>query len=246
MKILIVDDEGLARERLRRLVEEVPTVVVVGEAADGKSALELCAQVQPDIVLLDIRMPRMDGLEAARHLASLPAGPAVIFVTAYGDYALQAFDAQAVDYLLKPVRAERLVQALDKAKRLSAAQLAGLTGTGPNAAVRTHLASTLHGNLTLIAVDEIAFLRAEQKYVVAYHDHGEALIEDSLVALEAEFGSRFVRVHRNALAARNRLAGLKKRRDGVVCLRLQGRGECLEISRRQLPEVRRLLRSGEL
>ncbi len=246
MRVLIADDEPLARERLRRMVTEVAGAEVVGEAGDGRAALEACARLHPEVVLLDIRMPGMDGLEAARHLARLPEGPAVVFVTAYGDYALQAFEAQAVDYLLKPVRAERLAQALDKARRLSTPQLEAVAAADPEAQGRSHLSSTLHGNLTLIPVGEILFLRAEQKYVLVHHAHGEALIEDSLTALEAEYGPRFVRIHRNALVARSALAGLEKDADGTARVRLKGCAERLEISRRHLPELRRLLRSGEI
>ncbi|GAB4293221.1 MAG: LytTR family DNA-binding domain-containing protein [Thiohalomonadaceae bacterium] len=246
MRVLIVDDEPLARERLRRMVEGLPGAEVVGEAGDGRAALEDCARLHPTVVLLDIRMPGMDGLEVARHLARLPAGPAVVFVTAYGDYALQAFEAQAVDYLLKPVRAERLVQALDKARRLTAPQLAAVAAADPEPQGRSHLSSTLHGNLTLIPVDDILFLRAEQKYVVVHHRRGEALVEDSLTALEAEYGPRFVRIHRNALVARAALEGLEKGADGGVRVRLRDCPERLAISRRHLPELRRLLRSGEI
>ncbi|PKM46423.1 MAG: DNA-binding response regulator [Gammaproteobacteria bacterium HGW-Gammaproteobacteria-1] len=246
MRLLIVDDEPLARERLRRMVEELPGAEVVGEAGDGRAALEACARLHPEVVLLDIRMPGMDGLEAARHLATLPEGPAVIFITAYGDYALQAFEAQAVDYLLKPVRAERLAQALAKARRLTAPQLAAVTAANPEPQGRSHLSSTLHGNLTLIPVEDILFLRAEQKYVVVRHLRGESLIEDSLTALEAEYGPRFVRIHRNALVARSALEGLEKGADGTARVRLRDCEERPEISRRHLPELRRLLRSGEI
>lgn len=246
MRVLIVDDEPLARERLRRMVAEVPGTEVVGEAADGRAALEACSRLHPEVVLLDIRMPGMDGMEAARHLARLPEGPAVVFVTAYGDYALQAFEAQAVDYLLKPVRAERLAQALEKARRLSAPQLEAVAAADPEPQGRSHLSSTLHGNLTLIPVGDIIYLRAEQKYVVVRHARGEALIEDSLTALEAEYGPRFVRIHRNALVARSALEGLEKESNGAARVRLKDCAERLEISRRHLPELRRLLRSGEI
>lgn len=246
MRVLIVDDEPLGRERLHRMVEAVPGAEVVGEAGDGRAALEACAALHPEVVLLDIRMPGMDGLETARHLATLPEGPAVVFVTAYGDYALQAFEAQAVDYLLKPVRAERLTQALDKARRLTASQLEAVAAADPEPLGRSHLSSTLHGNLTLVPVGDIIFLRAEQKYVVVRHVRGEALIEDSLTSLEAEYGPRFVRIHRNALVARAALEGLEKGADGTARVRLKGCEERLEISRRHLPELRKLLRSGDL
>jgi len=245
MRVLIVDDEPLARERLRRMAEE-GGAEVVGEAGDGKAALLACARLKPDVVLLDIRMPGMDGIEAARHLAALNTAPAVIFTTAYGDYALQAFEAQAVDYLLKPVRAERLSQALEKARRLTQGQMAALVAAEPCAQGRSHLSSSLHGNLTLIPIEEVLFLRAELKYVTVRHSHGESLIEDSLKALEDEFGERFVRIHRNALVARAAIEGLEKSADGLVRMKVRGCPERLEISRRHLPEVRRLLRAGEL
>ncbi len=245
MRIIIVDDEPLARERLRRMAEACDGCEVVDEAADGRSAVTACSESRPDVVLLDIRMPGMDGIEAARHLARLPQPPAVIFTTAYGDYALQAFDAQAVDYLLKPVRAERLAQALEKARRLTAAQLEAVAAAEPAPQGRTHLASSLHGNLTLIPVGEVLYLRADQKYVTVRHQEGEALIEDSLKSLEEEFGERFVRIHRNALVARNALAGLEKGED-CARVRLHGCDERLEVSRRHLPEIRRLLREGKL
>lgn len=245
MRVLIVDDEPLARQRLRRMAEE-GGVEVVGEAGDGKAALLACARLKPEVVLLDIRMPGMDGIEAARHLVALDSAPAVIFTTAYGDYALQAFEAQAVDYLLKPVRAERLAQALEKARRLSRGQIEAVLAAEPPAQGRSHLASSMHGNLTLIPIDEVLFLRAEQKYVTVRHLQGESLVEDTLKALEDEYGERFVRIHRNALVARAAIEGLEKGVDGTVRIKVRDCPERLEISRRHLPEVRRLLRSGEL
>lgn len=245
-RVVIVDDEPLARQRLQRLLEAIPGIEMVGEAVSGQAAMTICMESVPDVVLLDIRMPGMDGLETARHLARLPRPPAIIFVTAYGDYALEAFEAQAVDYLLKPVRAERLATALDKARRLAAAQLDTLLAEIPSAAERTHLASQLHGNLRLVPVADILFLRAEQKYVVAYMKDDAVILDESLVSLENEFGPRFVRIHRNALVARHALGGLEKGSDDVVRLRILGRDEQLEISRRQLPDIRKLLRAGKL
>ncbi len=246
MRILVVDDEPLARQRLRRMVEAIAGAEVVGEAGDGRAALEASMQLRPDVVLMDIRMPGMDGLEAANHLASDPESPALIFTTAYGEYALQAFEAQAVDYLLKPVRAERLAQALEKARRLTHSQAAALNAALPLPGGRTHLSSVLHGNLRLLPVDDILYLRADQKYVTVRYNGGEALIEDSLKSLEDEFGERFIRIHRNALVARSAVEGIEKGGDGNARMRLRGCEERLEISRRHLPEVRRRLREGRI
>ncbi|MGE0079752.1 MAG: LytR/AlgR family response regulator transcription factor [Thiohalomonadaceae bacterium] len=242
MKVLVVDDEAPARERLCRLLAGIPGVQVAGEAANGREALERVAELAPDAVLLDIHMPGMDGLEAARHLAQLPEPPAVVFTTAYGEFALQAFEAQAVDYLLKPVRAERLAQALHKARRLSGAEVAALA---PDRRARTHLSATVHGALRLVPVEDILYFQADQKYVTVRHRGGQVLIEDSLKALEDEFGDAFVRIHRNALVARHALRGLEGG-EGHYRVRLADVEETLEVSRRHAPELRRLLRGGVL
>lgn len=242
MKVLVVDDEAPARERLCRLLAGIPGVQVAGEAANGREALERVAELAPDAVLLDIHMPGMDGLEAARHLAQLPEPPAVVFTTAYGEFALQAFEAQAVDYLLKPVRAERLALALDKARRLSIADLATLT---PERRARTHLCATLHGTLHLVPVADVLYFQADQKYVTVRYRGGQVLVEDSLKALEDEFGDAFVRIHRNALVARHALRGLEGG-EGHYRVRLADVEETLEVSRRHAPELRRLLRGGVL
>jgi two-component system response regulator AlgR len=243
MRVLVVDDEALARERLCRLLAGIDGVEVVGEADTGREALERSAALAPDVVMLDIRMPGMDGIEAARHMATLPHPPAVVFTTAYGDFALQAFEAQAVDYLLKPIRAERLAQALEKARRLTSAEAAALAPAQGHA--RTHLSATVHGSLQLIPVNEVIYFQADQKYVTVRHRSGEVLVEDSLKALEEEFGEAFVRIHRNALVARHALRGLEGG-DGHSRVRLAGVDETLEVSRRHAAELRRLLRSGVL
>jgi two-component system response regulator AlgR len=246
MRVLIVDDESLARERLRRLLTEQADVECVGEAANGLEALRLIEALRPDLVLLDIRMPRMDGLETARHLVKLEPAPAVVFVTAYGDYALQAFEAQAVDYVLKPVRAERLGQALERARRLSLTQADAVAGSDPEHRARTHISASMHGQLRIIPVAEVLFFQADQKYVTVRHRGGEVLIEESLKALEEEFGDAFVRIHRNALVARQALEGMEGDGDGHFYVRLKGAEERLEVSRRHAPELRQLLRSGRI
>ena len=243
MKCLIVDDETLARERLKRLLGEVQGYEVCGEADSGGQALQQVQLLQPELVLLDIRMPGMDGLEAARHLANLERPPAVIFTTAFGDHALEAFETQAVDYLLKPIHPERLQQALEKAGRLSSAQLQKLHETH-NHGGRRHLCARNRGNLELIPVDEVLFLHADSKYVTVCSATQRILIEESLKSLEDEFGDRFIRIHRNALVAVAAIRGLEKDADGHNCVVLDGVDARLEVSRRQLPEVRKRIRAG--
>ncbi len=245
MKIVIVDDEALARRRLRALVDGIGGHTVLGEAADGREAILRTHELAPDVVLLDIRMPGMDGLEAARHVAALDHPPAVIFTTAYGDHALEAFEAHAVDYLLKPIRRERLAAALEKTRRLTRAQLDTLRangGGGVGTVARTHLCARVRGDLVLVAVEDIRYLQAGYKYVTVREGVREVLIEESLTGLEREFGERFLRVHRNALVARAYLAGLERGPDGRVYARVCGVDTRLEVSRRHLPRLRRLVR----
>ncbi len=241
MRIVIADDEAPARSRLRSLVEELQVGEVVGEAANGREALELVERLSPDVLLLDIRMPGMDGLEAAGHLAQLEQPPAVIFTTAYGDYALAAFDARAMDYLLKPIRRERLAQALDGARRLTRSQLAALGQDEGGPRARTHLSARVKGTIRLIPVDSVLYFQAEQKYVTVCHREGEVLIEESLKALEEEFAPRFVRIHRNALVARDALEALERDALGRCRVKLRGLQQRLEVSRRHAPTLRRLM-----
>ena len=241
MKCLVVDDESLARERLTRLLGQLEGCEVCGEAADGPQALDRAQALVPELVLMDIRMPGMDGLEAARHLQKLDNPPAVVFTTAYGDHALEAFEAQAIDYLLKPIHHERLQQALDKARRLSLAQLENIRGDSD---VRTHLCARNRGNLELVPVDEVVYLQADQKYVTVRSATRKILVEDALKALELEFGDRFIRIHRNALVAVRCIRALEKDGQGHGRVVLEGVDERLEVSRRLLPEVRRHIRNG--
>jgi len=242
MRTLIVDDEPLARERLAALIAEIAGVEVAGEAITGFDALEAAVRLRPDLVLLDIRMPVMDGLEAARHLSALEVPPAVIFCTAYADHALAAFDANAVDYLVKPIRVERLRAAIEKAQRLSTATVRKLESADAGRR-RTHLCARVRGSLVLVAVSDIDYLLAEDKYVVVHHAKGEVLIEEPLTALEEEFAGRFVRIHRNCLVAFAKLAGLDRAPDGRVLARIEGVTAPLEVSRRNLPALRKLVRS---
>lgn len=240
MKLLIVDDENLARERLRRLCEESGLALqVVGEAADGASAVQLAGATHPDVVLLDVRMPGMDGIEAARHLARLEPPPAIIFTTAYDEYALEAFDVHAIGYLLKPVRKEKLAETLQLAQRLNPAQLQAIGRDAHAPAARQYISARVRGNVVLVPVSEVLYFQADQKYITVRHLHGEVLIEESLKDLEQEFGDRFVRIHRNALVALSAIAALERDALGrtVVAFR-NGISDRLEISRRHLPDVR--------
>lgn len=240
MRILIVDDEPLARTRLAALVAEGELGEVVGEAVNGEDALAAVQDLDPEVVLLDIRMPGMDGLEAARHLATLECPPAVVFTTAYGDHALAAFEAHAVDYLLKPIRAERLRQALERARALTGTRLAELATAGTETR-RRHLSAIVHGRIRLVPVDEVRALQADQKYVNVRWPGGQVLIEESLKSLEREFPGRFLRVHRNALAALAYVECLERDAEGSWWVQVRDLEQALAVSRRHLPQVRRVL-----
>ena len=242
--VLIVDDEAPARERLRRLVHELPDWTVAEVCGSGHDALRLVESLRPSAVLLDIRMPGMGGIEAARHLCSLPDPPAVVFTTAYDQYAMDAFDAKAIGYLLKPVRLERLADALDRAARLASPELGQLGSAERPLAERKHVAVRVRDELVLIRVRDILYFRAEQKYVTVRHDGGEHLIEESLKSLEDEFASQFVRIHRSVLVSVARTAALEKGADGAHCVRLRGVEESLPVSRRQLSELKARLSAG--
>ncbi|WP_397607933.1 LytR/AlgR family response regulator transcription factor [Silanimonas sp.] len=238
MDVLIADDEPLARERLAALLAELGGHRVVAAVGDGRSALDACLKQLPDVVLMDIEMPEMDGLEAARHLAAMESPPAVVFCTAYDEHALAAFEAAAVDYLLKPVRAERLAAALQRAAERHAGRKQAVAMPALPGRARTHLAARLRGSLRLIPVADIRYLQAEEKYVVVHHARGEDLVEDSLKGLEAEFAGRFLRIHRNCLVAREQFSELRRSPEGVVHAVLRDGGAVLEVSRRCLPGLR--------
>jgi two-component system response regulator AlgR len=240
LKILLVDDEPLARQRLRDLLADLAVNlpnVVVGEAAQGGEALAVLERQAVDVVLCDIRMPGMDGIELASHLARLPAPPALIFTTAYDTYAVQAFDLNAVDYLLKPVRAQRLLTALQKLPRRVEPALLSELGAAVRGGGRSHLSSTERGRLLLVPVAEILYLRADLKYVLARTVDREYLLDEALTHLEQEFAERFLRLHRSVLVARTALAGFEKAADdepeayGWALLR--GVPDRLPVSRRQ-------------
>ena len=240
MKVLIVDDEPLARERLQQLLADIGDDELVGAAGNGREAIAKVEALAPELVFMDIRMPVMDGLEAAQHLRLLECPPRLIFCTAYDQHALEAFEANAIDYLVKPVRGDRLRDALDKARRYGDQPAA--TQPLPDSDTRSHLCARVRGNLELIPVDDILCLHAEHKYVTVIHRGGEVLIEEPLKALEDEFQAKFMRVHRNALVAMKAIAGLEKA-DGQMVVKLHGTERTLEVSRRNLPTVRKIIKT---
>lgn len=248
MKVLIVDDEQPARARLRQLLEDEPAYEVAGEAENGSDALRLAAEVQPDIVLLDIRMPGLDGIETAHHLNAMENPPAIVFATAYDEYAIDAFDARAVGYVLKPVRRSRLTAALEQASRLAPSTLTSVASQANLPVTRRHVCARAHGELRLIPVAEIHCFRADQKYVTVDHENGHDLIDEPLKALADEFSDDFVRIHRSALVAVRFVDRIERTADGksLIVLRDNSQVEDKEliISRRHLAEVRRRLKGN--
>lgn len=244
MKVLIADDELPARDRLRQMLAEISNCEVVGEAGRGRDVLRLCEELAPDVILLDIRMPDMDGIEAARHLAKMEAGPAVVFTTAYDSYAIEAFDAHAIGYLLKPVRQERLVRALDHARRATGAQIDGLVNNSRQGSVRNHLCVRRSTGMCLIPVDEIMFLHADHKYVTVSHLNGEDLIDEPLKDLAEEFVEHFIRIHRSTLIGLAYLERLEKTPQGHYEVWLKRCSTPLPVSRRHISAVKAGLRNS--
>ena len=238
LRVLIVDDEPPARERLRSMLVEFGDFEVAGEAGHGEQALDMVDRLLPDIVLLDVRMPGVDGLEVARQLAILPEPPAVIFTTAFDQYALQAFDSQAVAYLLKPIRAEKLRAAMTKAARLTRPQLQQVARAAREPAHRSHIGVRGRDGLKLIPVEDIMCFCADQKYTTVKHHKGEDLIEDSLKTLEEEFTATFVRVHRNALVNTRYLECIARDASGQHYVYLRNLAEPLEVSRRMAGDLK--------
>ncbi|TCV92805.1 LytTR family two component transcriptional regulator [Luteibacter rhizovicinus] len=234
MRVLIADDEPLARARLATLLAGASDVEIVGSVADGEAVLTACADRQVDLILLDIEMPGMTGTALARRIAGLAQVPQIVFCTAYDQHALHAFELGATDYLLKPVRPERLAEALDRVRERRTArppaQEAWLRARAGSEEVR-------------VALADIHYLLADEKYVALHHAGGAWLIDESLRQLEQAHGSRLVRLHRNCLVPRQRLLGLKTLADGRVLARLAGTEVMPEVSRRNLATVRQLLRA---
>jgi len=242
MRLLIVDDEPPARERLRRLLGEIDDCEVVAEAANGEEALSRCGELRPDVVLLDVRMPGLTGIQVARHIDTLEDPPAVIFTTAYDQYAVEAFETEAVGYLLKPVRKEKLAHALRHAARISPSRLVKVAESARIEHRRDQICARLGEQLRLIPLAEIYFFLADQKYVTVRHKGGESLIDESLKALAEEFAPEFVRIHRNALIAERQISAVERTDSGQYVVRMRECGEVLEVSRRHASELLRRIR----
>lgn len=245
LRVLIVDDEAPARSRLRDLLIDVAArlpLVIAGEASNGREALESLQAQETDVVLLDVRMPEMDGIELAEHLQKLRHPPAVVFTTAYDDYAVRAFEVNAIDYLLKPVREARLEEALAKARSAAPARLEALRALAHRP--RQNLSITEGGKVYLVPVAEVVYFKAELKYVTVRTVRREFLLEESLTRLEQEFGERYVRVHRNCLVAREAIAGFERQSgkdsESHWVVLLKDLPEKLAISRRQQHVVKQI------
>jgi two-component system response regulator AlgR len=249
IRVMVVDDETPARRRLRELLDDCSAslpIAVVGEAANGREALDLMQLAPPDLVLTDINMPDMDGIELARHLLKLPHPPVVVFTTAFHEHALEAFEVNAVDYLVKPVRVQRLLLALQKVPRLRPLSAERISHLPSNA--RRFLSVTERSRVVLVPIEDVIFLKAELKYITIRTKDREFLLEESLTRLEQEFGHRFVRVHRNCLVARDAVRGFDRRvnddGDAHWEVLLNGLDETIPVSRRQQGIVRELSRES--
>lgn len=234
MRVLIVDDEPLARARLAALLQECGDIDVVGSVGDAESVLNRLAEADPDVLLLDINMPGLDGKALAERLAHR-VRPQIVFCTAYEAHAVHAFDLGAADYLLKPVRVERLRDALRRVRQRLDAHPREPAGW---------LHARVRGETVRVPLDEVVYLLAEEKYVVAHRSGDTLLLDESLRQLEEAYPHQWIRLHRNCLVPANRLIGLKTLADGRVLARLAGTDVCPEVSRRNLPAVRKLLRMG--
>jgi two-component system response regulator AlgR len=242
LTVFVVDDEPPARSRLKELLADCAAqfpLQVQGEAGNGREALDKLAENPAEVVLLDIRMPQMDGIELARHLNKLEHPPVIIFTTAYDAYAIQAFEQHAIDYLLKPIRLGRLFESLSRARDAVPIRTEVLQELTPEP--RSNLSTHERGRVLLIPIEDVLYLRAELKYVTVRTAEREYLIEESLTSLEKEYAARLVRIHRNCLVAKNAIAGFEKGGDegeSGWLMKLKGLDEKLPISRRQLSIVK--------
>lgn len=244
MDIVICDDEALARERLVRMVTQLGHCVVA-QANNGKQAIAAVEKFRPDVILLDIRMPEMNGLDCAVQLSQLDTPPAIVFCTAFDQYAIDAFKTHAIAYLLKPIPLDDLQHALHKATRLNQAQLQALplqsrdlNSTVSQNTARQNIVARTHRGVELIPIEDIYYFFADQKYVTVRHKHGQVLIDETLKELENEFTADFIRIHRNALISLKHLEGLEMLANGQYQVRCREIDEKLLISRRHLPHIK--------
>ena len=243
MDVLIVDDEPLARQRLARMLDKLDGYDLIAEAENGEAALAAICKFDPDIVLLDVRMPGEDGLSVARRIGALDDPPAVIFCTAFDQYALDAFGTEAVGYLLKPVKSEQLLEALTKAQRLNKVQRAAFSrNPTPVGNLRSHISAKTRRGVELIPLDDVRYFIADHKYVTVYHVNGEHLLDETLKELEEEFSQRFLRIHRNALVSVKHIEAIERTAQGQYQVRLSNTEMRPIVSRRHVGGLKALLK----
>lgn len=242
MQILVVDDEPLARARLTRLLSEISDCTVIGEADTGEKALEEIDRLDPELVFLDVRMPGLDGIAVAKQLAEYDDPPAVVFCTAYDEYALEAFNTLAQAYIVKPVEQSQLNQVIEKTKKLTKVQRQQSLKDGTQlSSRRSHISAKSLRGLELIPLESVFCFCADNKYVSVMHENGETLIDDTLKDLEHEFADMLVRIHRNTLVKLDKIEALERQPSGQFALRLKGSGHKPLVSRRHLPQVKETL-----
>lgn len=242
MEILIVDDELLARQRLVRMIEKFDEHTVIAEADNAEAALTAINTFDPDVILLDVRMPGKDGLTLAHEISSLDCPPAIIFCTAFDQYALDAFGTSAIGYLLKPIKSEQLQEALAKAQKLNKVQRAAAQTAPADNNARTHISAKTRRGIELIPLEDIRYFVADHKYVTVYHRNGEHLLDETLKELENEFGARFIRIHRNALVSTKHIEAIERAPQGQYQVRLSDIEPRPIISRRHVSDVKELLK----
>src|SRR6187402_1558746 len=242
MEILVVDDELLARQRLVRMIEKFDEHRVIGEADNADAALAAIDTLDPDLILLDVRMPGKDGLTLAHEISALDYPPAIIFCTAFDQYALDAFGTSAIGYLLKPIKSEQLLEALNKAQKLNKVQLAAAKTPATGTSVRSHISARTRRGIELIPLEDVRYFVADHKYVTVYHRNGENLLDETLKELEEEFGSRFIRIHRNALISVKHIEAIERAPQGQYQVRLADTEQRPIISRRHVSDVKELLK----
>lgn len=244
MDILIVDDELLARQRLMRMVEKINVVERILDAENAQQAMAMITEEDPDLVLLDIRMPGKDGLTLAHEISNMDDPPAIVFCTAYDSHAIDAFGTSAIGYLLKPVKAEQLVQVLEKAQKLNKIQRAAIKEKADNKiSQRQHISARTHRGMELIAIKDIRYFIADQKYVTVHHTQGEHLLDETLKELQDEFSEKFLRIHRNALVSKQHIEALERDGQGQFHIRLSDIQAKPLVSRRHVGDIKEFLKN---